>query len=69
MSLMLLALVTSTSYAKCELQFLPNGVWFNSCPVGSLAEAVDVRTQVNSPFTNVWVRCVRPKIICSSKKK
>lgn len=56
--------LTFSAQAKCKLVLKNDGVWFNGCPDGSLAEAVDVRTQLNSPFTIVWVRCVKPEVVC-----
>lgn len=66
---LLIVLISFQVQAECKLILKNDGVWYNSCPRGSLAEAVDVRTQANSPFTNVWVRCVKPEIICEEVSK
>jgi hypothetical protein len=65
---LLFLFITFQVQAKCKLILKNDGVWFNGCPRGSLAEAIDVRTQLNSPFTTVWVKCVKPEIVCEEDK-
>jgi hypothetical protein len=67
--LFLLVSFQSLAHEKCKIILKNDGVWFNGCPKGSLAEAIDVRTQLNSPFTTVWVRCVKPELVCEETKE
>lgn len=65
-----LMLVSSASFSQvpitCEIKLRPVGIYYNTCPINTLAEGVDVRIG-NGPYPMVTtlVRCVKPIIECN----
>ena len=60
-------LLTSTvalAETKCEINLKSVGIYYTSCPVGSLADGVDVYHPGPSPYPIVRVRCLKPEIVC-----
>jgi hypothetical protein len=53
---------TKPLFATCQVEQRYDGIWWNSCPRGSLVEAVDGRS--NPPFLSLRVRCVKLVITC-----
>lgn len=66
----LLLLSTTLAFGhevKCTIKYRYVGVYFNSCPLGSLAEAIEVRIYPGPyPTVNTYVRCVQPSVDCVS---
>jgi hypothetical protein len=61
--------VAYASSNHCDLLLKPRGIFFNSCPVGTLADGVDAYHPGPSPWPQVRVRCVKPEIVCRNLNK
>ena len=51
---------------KCHIQNVYRGSYYRFCPVNSYANQVEVNVQINGPFayTNTYVNCFEPVVIC-----
>ena len=50
---------------QCEMKVKTVGIYYNSCPLGTLADGVDAYHPGPSPYPMVRVRCVKPEIVCT----
>lgn len=54
---------------ECSLQLIPVGIYFNQCPRGTLTTGVDAYHPGPSPWPQVRVACVKPKVICGDDRE
>lgn len=65
----LLFAMSAHAETKCELTLKPVGIYYYSCPKGSLADGVDAFHPGPSPYPTVRVRCVQPVVECKDVEK
>jgi hypothetical protein len=55
---------------KCSIVFRPAGIWYNTCPLKTFADGVDVWVSPNpGSMASVRVRCISPEIVCTEVTK
>lgn len=69
--LLLSLLIAGTAFAgtECKLNLVPVGIYYTSCPRGTLVDGVDAYHPGPSPYPMVRVRCLEPRLECKEVLK